>query len=91
MNKGDQGCKERVAEATETVGVGQPSPARLHHALTHLRSMDDLAEKFGLSQQRIEARAKHCAARLGVGMKLGNSWVWSAEEIEVMRPDEKHQ
>lgn len=99
----DQLIAQAIAEAKETVGEGRISPTRLANALTklaqrvesatrdytltNLRTVDDLAEEFGVSVQRIRAIAQHRHERFGVGMKLGKSWLWSAEEIDVMRPD----
>lgn len=93
---------QAIAEAEETIGEGRPSPTRLHHALTvlaqraasatrsyellNLRTVDDLADEFGVSVQRIRALAKQRHDQFGVGMKFGKSWLWRADEIEAMRP-----
>lgn len=42
--------------------------------------------EFGVSVQRIRALAKQRHDQFGVGMKFGKSWLWSADEIESMRP-----
>lgn len=104
MNRSDyeQMVASAIAEATETIGEGQPSPARLRHALTvlvqrvesatrsyellNLRTVDDLAAEFGLSPRRIRALAVTRHERYGIGMKIGTTWLWSASEIERMRP-----
>lgn len=94
---------QAIAEAKDTIGEGRPSPARLEHALTvltqrvadstrdytlsNLRTVDDLAAEFGVSERRIRAIATHRHERFGVGMRLGHTWVWSPEEVEAMRPD----
>lgn len=98
----DQLIASAIAEAEESLGEGRPSPTRLHHALSvlaqrvasatrsyellNLRTVDDLAEEFGVTRQRIRALAKQRHERFGVGMKFGKSWLWSADEIETMRP-----
>ncbi len=94
---------QAIEECELNIGEGRPSPTRLRHALSvlaqrvesatrshtllGLRTVDDLAAEFGVSAQRIRALAKHRHERFGVGMKLGKSWLWSAEEVEAMRPD----
>jgi len=104
MNRSDyeQMVASAIAEATETIGEGQPSPARLRHALTvlaqhvasatrdyelsNLRTVDDLAAEFSLSPRRIRALAANRHARYGIGMQVGKTWLWSASEIDRMRP-----
>lgn len=98
----DSLVEQAIDEAAESIGEGRPSPARLHHALTvltqrvasatrgyellNLRSVDDLAEEFGVNRQRIRALAQERHERFGVGMKFGRSWLWSVSEIDAMRP-----
>lgn len=98
----DQLIATAIAEAKETLGEGKLSPSRLDHALTvlaqrveaaardytlsNLRTVDDLAAEFGVNRSRIRALAQERHERFGVGMKFGNSWLWTAEEVEQMRP-----
>lgn len=101
MNRSDydQLVAAAIAEAAAIVA---PFDARTHHALTvlsqrvadatrsyellNLRTVDDLAAEFGLSPRRIRALAVTRHERYGIGMKIGTTWLWSASEIERMRP-----
>lgn len=91
-----------IAKAAETIEEGSPSSMRTRHALAvlaqhvesatrsyellNLRTVDDLAAEFGLSPRRIRALAVTRHERYGIGMKIGTTWLWSASEIERMRP-----
>jgi len=91
-----------IAKAAETIEEGSPSSMRTRHALavlaqhvasatrdyelSNLRTVDDLAAEFSLSPRRIRALAANRHARYGIGMQVGKTWLWSASEIDRMRP-----
>ena len=59
--------------------------------LTNLYTVDDLAQKFGVSGRRMRYIAENRHERYGIGMKINGGWVWTADEVEYLRPDEKHR
>ncbi len=93
---------QAIDEAMEIIGEGRPSPTRTltalqrmaqrvagysrDYTLLNLRTVEDVAEEFGVSRQAIRRIAADRHERFGTGMKLGNTWVWSVEEIEMLRP-----
>lgn len=98
----DSLIQQAIAEAVETIEDGEPSPMRTRDALavlaqhvasatrdyelSNLRTVDDLAAEFSLSPRRIRALAANRHARYGIGMQVGKTWLWSASEIDRMRP-----
>ena len=74
---------ERFAKLVEREARG--------YYLTNLYSVDDLAKKFGISGQRMRAIAQNRHERYGIGMKINGGWVWSIDEIEYLRPDERYR
>lgn len=67
-----------IAKRTETA-------ARAYY-LGNLRTVDDMAEQFGVSRRRAQAIAKDHHERWGKGMKVGGTYIFSEDEIESMRP-----
>ena len=72
---------EKIAQRTET--------AARDYYLSNLRTVDDLAAEFGISKRRAQTIAQRHHARWGKGMKIGGSYVFSADEIATMRPADK--
>ena len=58
------------------------------YALLNLKTCDDLASEFGVSLRRMQAIAKERHERFGVGFQArgNNPWLFSADEIESLRP-----
>ena len=93
---------DRAVETHLPHGVGQMTAVRLRTALRiiaqraetaarayylgNLRTVDDMAAQFGVSRRRAQAIAKAQHERWGRGMRVGNAYVFSEDEIESMRP-----
>lgn len=86
-------------------GAGQMTETRLRTALTNiakraetyarayylgnLRTVDDMAALFGVSRRRAQAIAKEHYSRWGRGMMVGNTYIFSEDELESMRPGDR--
>lgn len=57
-----------------------------HDALMGLRTAEQLATEFGVSARRMRAIIEAQHDRWATGMKIGSTWVVSADEIESVRP-----
>jgi len=75
----------RLRTALATIAKRVESASRTYY-LTNLRTVEDMAIEFGVSVRRAQAIAKQAHDRWGKGMKIGKSYVFSADEIESMRP-----
>lgn len=72
---------QKLTQRTETA-------ARTYY-LANLRTVDDLAAEYGISRRRAQTIAQRHHARWGKGMKIGGTYVFSADEIETMRPADR--
>jgi predicted transcriptional regulator len=54
--------------------------------LQGLKTVDEVAEEIGVSPEHLRKIAQHRHDRYGVGRRLGDCWVWAADEVEVMLP-----
>ena len=75
----------RLRTALQTIAKRTESAARAYY-LGNLRTVDDLADQFGVSRRRAQAIAKHQHERWGKGMRVGNAYIFAEDEIEGMRP-----
>lgn len=57
-----------------------------HDALMGLKTAEQLAEEFSVSPRRMRAIIVAQHDRWATGMKIGSTWVVSADEIESVRP-----
>ena len=77
----------RLRAALQTVAQRTEVAARAYY-LSSLRTVDDMAAEYGVSRRRAHAIAKRQHERWGKGMRVGNAYIFSADEIESMRPAE---
>lgn len=77
----------RLRTALTTIAKRAETAARSYY-LGNLRTVDDMAEQFGVSRRRAQAIAKDHYERWGKGMKVGGTYIFSEDEIETMRPAE---
>ena len=77
----------RLRRALETVAQRVESDARAYY-LGNLRTVDDLAARYGISKRRAQAIAKSQHERWGKGMKIGGTYVFSEDELMTMEPGE---
>lgn len=63
------------------------------YALMSLLTVDDLAEMFHVTPRRVRALARACNARIPIGWQVPgtNQWLFRPEEVEQLRPNEKHR
>jgi len=63
------------------------------YALMSLLTVEDVAERFGVTPRRVRAIAKNRHERLGIGWQVPgtNQWLFRPEEIEHLEPDEKYR
>lgn len=69
---------QTLAEHVETA-------ARAYY-LQGLKTVDEVAEEIGVSPEHLRKIAEQRHERYGVGRRLGDCWVWAADEVEVMLP-----
>jgi hypothetical protein len=55
--------------------------------LQGLKTVDEVADEIGVSQEHLRKLAERRYERYGVGRRLGGAWVWAADEVEVMLPN----
>ena len=77
----------RLRTALRTIARRAERTARAYY-LGNLRTVDDLAAQFGVSRRRAQAIAKAQHERWGKGIRVGNAYIFSEDEIESMRPGE---
>jgi len=77
----------RLRTALQTVAQRTEAAARAYY-LGNLITVDDLAAQWGVSRRRAQAIAKQQHERWGKGMRIGNAYIFSADEIASMRPAE---
>jgi hypothetical protein len=51
-----------------------------------LKTVDEVAEEIGVSPEHLRKIAELRHERYGIGRRLGDCWVWAADEVEVMLP-----
>jgi len=63
------------------------------YALMSLLTVEEVAERFGVTPRRVRAIAKHRHERFGIGWQVPgtNQWLFRPEEMEVLEPDEKYR
>ncbi|MEX1019675.1 MAG: hypothetical protein WDZ49_08455 [Litorilinea sp.] len=54
--------------------------------LQGLKTVEEVAEEIGVDPDHLRKIAEHRHARYGVGRRLGDTWVWAADEVDVMLP-----
>jgi hypothetical protein len=69
-----QGATERIQAAARD------------YYLESLCTADDLADELGISVEHLCALAQRRYRSYGIGRKFGDTWVWTPEEVEVLRP-----
>lgn len=82
---GGQMTALRLRTALRTIAQRAETAARAYY-LGNLRTVDDLAAEYGVSRRRAQAIAKQQHERWGRGMRIGNAYIFSEDEMESMRP-----
>ncbi|MCC6455208.1 MAG: hypothetical protein IT328_09725 [Caldilineaceae bacterium] len=54
--------------------------------LESLRTVDDVADELGVSVEHMCELARHRHFHYGIGRKFGETWVWTPDEVDVLRP-----
>ena len=75
----------RLRTALRTIAQRTETAARAYY-LGSLKTVDDMAAAYGVSRRRAQAIAKAQHERWGRGMRVGNAYIFSDDEIESMRP-----
>lgn len=75
----------RLRTALRTIAQRAETAAREYY-LSNLRTVDDLSAAYGVSRRRAQTIAKAQHERWGRGMRVGNAYIFSDDEIESMRP-----
>jgi len=79
-----------VRHHLETVATVAYQEGR-NQALLGLMTAEDVAEHFDISPRRARALIQNRHERFGVGMRFGNSWLVSRDELQSLEPDEKYR
>jgi hypothetical protein len=54
--------------------------------LESLCTAEDLADELGISVEQMCALARYRFFNYGIGRQFGDTWVWTPDEVDVMRP-----
>jgi hypothetical protein len=54
--------------------------------LESLRTVDEVADELGVSAEHLREMARHRNIHYGMGRKFGDTWVWTPDEVDVVRP-----
>lgn len=54
--------------------------------LESLCTAEDLADELGISVEQMCELARYRFFNYGIGRKFGDTWVWTPDEVEVIRP-----
>ena len=100
---------EKAMVAMFPHGAGQAHSTRVSHwlnsiaqvafregeigALMSLLTVEDIAERFGITARRIRAIARNRHERFGIGWQVPgtNQWLFRPSELDALRPDEKYR
>lgn len=77
--------RQQLQQQLQTVTERVQAAARDYY-LESLCTADDLAEELGISVEHVCELARHRFFNYGIGRKFGDSWVWTPDEVETMRP-----
>ena len=63
------------------------------YALMSLLTVEDVAERFGISRRRVRAIAKNRHERFGIGWQVPgtNQWLFRPEELAILEPEKKYR
>lgn len=63
------------------------------YALMSLLTVEDVAERFGISPRRVRAIAKNRHERFGIGWQVPgtNQWLFRSEELGILKPEKKYR
>lgn len=103
----DSLVEQAIDEAMQTIGEGRPSPTRTlaalqrlaqrvggysrDYTLLNLRTVDEIAAEFGVHPSGVRRIAADRHRRFGAGIKIGRTWLFSADEVEMLRPHFKQK
>ena len=54
--------------------------------LNSLRTVDDVADELGVSVEHLRELARHRHFHYGIGRQFGETWVWTPDEVDIVRP-----
>jgi hypothetical protein len=54
--------------------------------LESLRTVDEVADELGVSAEHLRDLAQQRYYHYGIGRKFGDTWVWTPDEVDVIRP-----
>lgn len=77
--------EHRLQHALEQLAQRVASHTRSYELL-NLKASAEIAEVWGVSVRRVRSHVASLHERWGVGMKAGNEWLLSADEIEQHKP-----
>ena len=66
--------------------AAQSAQVTRSYELLNIRDTDDLMDSWGVSRRRVQAHCKNLHDRWGVGRKIGNIWLLSADEADSHAP-----
>ena len=76
----------RLRSALDTLAQRVASASRAYELLG-VRTSEEMAEEWGVSERQSQAFIATLHERLGVGRNIGGTWVLSAAEAESYKPD----
>jgi hypothetical protein len=54
--------------------------------LESLRTVEDVADELGVSVECMRELARRRYSHYGMGRQFGDTWVWTPDEVDVVRP-----
>lgn len=77
--------EHRLRYALDQVAEKAFSAGRAY-ALTNLMTVEEAAIEIGVSRRRMAEIIRTRHDRFGTGMRVGNSWIISRDELDALRP-----
>lgn len=64
-----------------------------NYALASLLTVEDVAERFGVTPRRVRALARNRHERFGIGWQVPgtNQWLFRPEELEKLQPNDRYR
>ncbi len=77
--------RQDLQQRLQAIG-GRIEEAARDYYLESLCTADDLAEELGVSVEHMCALARQRFYDHGIGRQFGDTWVWTPDEVEMLRP-----
>jgi DNA-directed RNA polymerase specialized sigma subunit len=77
--------RDNLRRQLQVVSEHVQTAARAYY-LEGLVTVDEVADELGVSPEHLSELARQRFAHYGMGRKFGDTWVWTQDEVDVIRP-----